>query len=131
MIRMAFYNADAGSKANGPDDYSIGNNTGLDPGVIALPAAKADASTASFVGLKKKRRNRLKHEMFKKSSAAFKDEIGKIAFGMAGGMGTGMGMGTGTGMRMGMRKGGVVTSKSKTSLGPKIRIVTSKSKKRY
>lgn len=131
MIRLAFYNAEAGSRANGPDDYSIGNNTGLDPGAIALPAAKSDASTASLVGLKKKQKIKMKHEMFKKA-CAFRDEIQKIAFGtMGAGMGAGMG-GISPGTGMPMRRGGVVNSNSKKGLGPKIRIVTSnKSKKMY
>ncbi len=60
------------------------------------------------------------------------DELSKIArFAGMGGVGPMMYGGGGAGGGMGYKKGGVVTSKSKKSLGPKIRVVTSKSKKGY
>lgn len=144
MPKLAFYQDDVGPKADMDKDYAFHNNQGLDPGAVALPANKMDANTAAFAGkarVPKKRtltkgswRKRMKPQGMQKQALmkGFSDEINKV--GQMMGMGRPMGgMGTGMGVmgRMGMEHGGVVSSKSRKKLGPHVRIMHSKSKRRY
>ncbi|MEE9569432.1 MAG: hypothetical protein V3W37_08605 [Candidatus Binatia bacterium] len=143
MRKAAFYNEGVGAKADQDRNYSILNNQGLDPGAVPLPVSKWESSTAARVKERKKRKGQI---MAKKAALlqGFSEEMQKLGFNggmiglggrgrMAGGMAGRMGAGgPGTRMgRMGLGRGGVVTSKSKKSLGPRIRIVSSKSKRRY
>lgn len=147
MPKLAFYQDDVGPKADMDKDYSALNNRGLDPGVVPLPVNKIEANTAAFVGkprIPKKRtltkgswRKKMKPQGMQKQAfiKGFSDEINKM--GQMMGMGRSMGgMAPGAGSmgvmgRMGMEHGGVVSSKSKKKLGPRIQIVSSKSKRRY
>jgi hypothetical protein len=153
MRKDAFYNEDVGAKADQSRHYSILSNQGLDPGAVPLPTSRWESSTAARVKEKKKRKGLM---MAKKASLlkGFSEELQKLGFnGMGVGGGGMLGFGGGGGGRMaggmagrmgaaggragsmpggiGFRRGGVVTSKNKKSLGPRIRIVSSKSKKRY
>lgn len=144
MPKLAFYQDDVGPKADMDKDYAFHNNQGLDPGAVLLPANKMDANTAAFAGkasVPKKRtltkgpwRKRMKPQGMQKQAfmKGFSDEMNKIGqmMGMGGPMGrTTPGMGR-MGMT-GMEHGGVVSSKSRKKLGPHVRIVHSKSKRRY
>ena len=147
MRKDAFYNEDVGAKADQSRHYSILSNQGLDPGAVPLPTSSWESSTAARVKEKKKRKGLM---MAKKAALlkGFSEEVQKLGFNgmgvggggmvgfggggrMAGGMGGGMAGAGSMGAGTGFRKGGVVTSKSKKSLSPRIRIVSSKSKRRY
>lgn len=133
MRKAAFYNEPVGAKADSTRHYSIQDNQGLEPGVVPLPTSSWESSTAARVRQKKKRKVQM---MAKKASLlrGFSEELQKLGFNgarMGGGAGGMMGGGMGGGMTGRMAKGGVVSSKSKKRFGPHIRIVTSKSQKRY
>lgn len=142
MPKLAFYQEDVGPKADMDKDYGALNNRGLDPGAVALPANKMDANTAAFAGkarVPKKRtltkgpwRKRMKPQGMQKQAfmKGFSDEINKMGQMMGGPMGGTTPGASRMGM-MGMERGGVVSSKSRKKLGPHIRIVSSKSKRRY
>lgn len=140
MRKSAFYNEETGGKADTKEGYTIEDNQGLDPGYMPLPVGPGGGSTAALVNKKGKRSSKtqqMRKNMNIKKVAMFKgfaEESKKLAIfnaasysGMAG-MGGGGGMGGG---RMGYKKGGVVTSKSKRGLGPKIQVVSSKIKRKY
>lgn len=118
MKKESYYNWDAAPKADSKTGYGVYDHAGLDPGKVPLPATNQEASTALLVGQKKvkKKMTKVANESL---AEGFADEIKKLGFGMMGGMAGGM------------AHGGVVTSKSKKSLGPKIRIVSSKTRKTY
>ena len=142
MRKGAFYNEPVGAKADSSRHYSIQDNQGLEPGVVPLPTSSWESSTAARVRQKKKR----KIQMMTKKAAflkGFSEELEKLGFtnamsyggggmaGFGGGGGGGMAGRGGGGGGMGYAKGGVVSSKSRKSAGPRIRVVSSKSKKRY
>lgn len=133
MRKHGFYNEDSAPKADTTTGYGIYDHSGLNPGKVSLPATNEEASTASAVGRKKKRK-KVTDTMEKKSSEGlsrgFAEEMQKLGFGMMGGMGGGGGLAS-VGAAPMMGHGGVVTSKSKKGLGPKIKIVSSSSKKKY
>lgn len=143
MRKSAFYNEETGGKADTKEGYTIEDNQGLDPGFMPLPVGPGGGSSAALVnkkGKKSSRTQRMRKNMNIKKVAMFKgfaEESQKIAIfnaasysGMTG-MGGGAGGGGGGGGRMGYKKGGVVTSKSKRGLGPKIKVVSSTSKRKY
>ena len=121
MRKSAFYNEPAGPKADTTTGYGIYDHSGLNPGKVPLPATNEEASTALAVGKKKPKKagTKMKKEASDSLAKGFFEEMQKLGFGMAA-----------TPMPA-MATGGVVTSKSKKSLGPKIRIVSSKSSKNY
>lgn len=124
MKKGAYYNWDAAPKADSQIGYGVYDHAGLDPGKVPLPATNREASTALLVGQKKTKKAgpTMKKTASEAITAGFSEEIQKLGFGMmAGGMGTPGVMG----------HGGVVTSKSKKSMGPKIKIVSSKTRKTY
>lgn len=122
MRKHGFYNEDSAPKADTTTGYSVYDHSGLDPGKVPLPATNEESSTAAAVGRKKKRRavDKMEKKSSEGLSRGFADEMSKLGFGMMGSMAPAP-----------MGHGGVVTSKSKKALGPKIRIVSSKSKKKY
>ncbi len=128
MKKRAFYNEDSAPKADTTSGYGIYDHSGLNPGKVPLPATNEEASTASAVGKKKPRKatDKMKKQASDGLSKGFSEEMQKLGFGMMGGAGS-----SPMAMPPSMGKGGVVTSKSKKSLGPKIRIVSSKSRKTY
>lgn len=133
MKKDAYYNWDAAPKADSEIGYSVYDHAGLDPGQVPLPATNREASTALLVGQKKKVKKEMKKIAAESLAEGFANEIQKLGLGMMGGMaGTaGAGAGVGAAMPGGMGQGGVITSKTKKSLGPKIKIVSSKTRKTY
>ncbi len=124
MRKGAFYNWDAAPKADSQLGYGVYDHAGIDPGKVPLPATNREASTALLAGQKKRKKEDkpMKKTASEAMTTGFSEEIQKLGFGMmAGGMGTPGAMG----------HGGVVTSKSKKSMGPKIKIISSKTRKNY
>ena len=128
MRKNAFYNEVTAPKADSTTGYGVYDHAGLNPGKVPLPATNEEASTALAVGKKKPRKatDKMKKEAAGGLSKGFSEEMQKLGFGMMGGTGVAP-----ASMPPAMGKGGVVTSKSKKGLGPKIRIVSSKSRKTY
>ena len=131
MKKDAYYNWDAAPKADSKIGYSVYDHAGLDPGQVPLPATNREASTALLVGQKKKVKKEMKKIATESLAKGFANEIQKLGFGAMGGMTGASGPAVSAAMPGGMGQGGVITSKSKKSLGPKIKIVSSKTRKTY
>ncbi len=129
MRKKSFYQGEVAAKATGMTDYTVWDNAGLDPGRVPLPVEKHESSSSLEVGKKKKKMKKTANSAL---VSAFRDEMQKIGFGFAAATPAGSpGAGGGMAGVPAMARGGVVSSKSKKSLGPRIRIVSSKSRKQY
>lgn len=131
MKKDAYYNWDAAPKADSEIGYSVYDHAGLDPGKVPLPATNREASTALLVGQKKKVKKDMKKIATESLTRGFTDEIQKLGFGMMGGTTGATGPAVAAAMPGGMGQGGVITSKTKKSLGPKTKIVSSKTRRTY